>query len=176
MKLLLATGGVEPDSKDRIGRTPLLYAAKNGNEAIAKLLLATNRVDVDSMDRYNSTPLSIAARTGHTDVVTVLLTKSRGLNVKDNFGRTPLWWARRTGRPYIASLLLEKYKENGIIVQDDLPITMISVFGDKDSGYCDVCVLSMSDKDTYYHCKVETTAAHCVWCRGKATSWSSNCC
>jgi ankyrin repeat protein len=155
VKLLLAEDGVEPDSKDRIGRTPLLYAARNGNTAIAKLLLATNRVDVDSKDRYSSTPLSISARMGHTDMVAVLLTRSHGLNVKDNFGRTPLWWARRTRWPEIADLLLEKYKENGIIDQEgDLPIATISVLADENSRWCDACVLGISKKDNYYHCEV----------------------
>jgi ankyrin repeat protein len=155
VKLLLATDSVEPDSKDRIGRTPMLYAAKNGNTAIVKLLLATNRVEIDSKEYYNSTPLSIAARLGYKDIVALLLTQSRGLNIRDSFGRTPLWWARRTGYPEIADLLLEKYKENGIIDQeDDLPIVSISVLSDESSGYCDVCMLSISDIDAYYYCKV----------------------
>jgi ankyrin repeat protein len=39
MKLLLATEGVDADSKDTDGRTPLSYAAANRHEAVAKLLL-----------------------------------------------------------------------------------------------------------------------------------------
>ena len=103
----------------RIKYFPLSPPAKNGNKATVELLIATNRVDVDSKDYYNSTPLSIAARMGHKYVVASLLTKNPALNSKDNFGRTPLWWARRTE---IADFLLQKYKEEGIIVQeDDLP-------------------------------------------------------
>lgn len=155
IKLLLDTSKVEASSKDNAGRTPLLYAAKNGNEAAIKLLLATNRVDVDSVDYYNSTPLSIAARIGHRDVLALLLTQSQGLNIKDIFGRSPLWWARKTGQSSIADLLLKKYKENSIIVQeDDLPTATISVLADENFGWCDVCVLGTSEKDTYYHCGV----------------------
>ena len=92
---------------------------------------------------------------GHRDVVTFLLSQSLSLTVKDNFGRTPLWWARRTGYPYIADLLLEKYKENGILIQeDDLPTTIISVPSDESSRCCDVCVLGISKEDTCYHCRV----------------------
>ena len=175
VQLLLATGQVKADSKDSVGRTPLLYAVMNGNEATIKLLLATNRVDIDSKDYYNSTPLSIAARMGHRLVLALLLTQSRGLNIKDSFGRTPLWWAKWTGHLEIADLLLEKYKENGITIQeDDLPTTTIPVLADRGYGYCDVCILSVSDKDTYYCCKVCTngdfwickecfaTKAHCL--------------
>ena len=151
---LLLEQGAELESKDAIGRTPLWWAARHGNRSV-ELLLATDRVNVDSKDYYNSTPLSIAARIGHRDVLEVLLTRSHSLNVKDNFGRAPLWWARRAGHSYIADLLLEKYKENGITIQEDnLPTSMISAPYDEYSRYCDVCVLSISNKETYYHCNV----------------------
>jgi ankyrin repeat protein len=39
VKLLLTTNGVDPDSKDKHGRTPLSWAAENGHEAVVKLLL-----------------------------------------------------------------------------------------------------------------------------------------
>ena len=38
MKLLLATDGVDPDSKDNDGRTPLSWAAEHGNAAVVELL------------------------------------------------------------------------------------------------------------------------------------------
>ena len=38
-------------------RTPLLWAAENGNEAIVKLLPATGKVDAGSKDTYCQTPL-----------------------------------------------------------------------------------------------------------------------
>jgi ankyrin repeat protein len=38
VKLLLETGKVEVDSKDKNGLTPLSWAAENGHEVIVKLL------------------------------------------------------------------------------------------------------------------------------------------
>jgi hypothetical protein len=35
-----------------------------------------------------------------------------------------------------------------------VPITTISVPRDTICKICDVCLLGISDKDTYYHCKV----------------------
>jgi hypothetical protein len=52
IKLLLAQDGVDPDSKDGYGRTPLWRAAENGHEAVVKLLLAREDVDPDSKDTY----------------------------------------------------------------------------------------------------------------------------
>jgi ankyrin repeat protein len=43
VKLLLATGKVDVDSKDNYdGLTPLSRAARNGHEAVAKLLRSSN--------------------------------------------------------------------------------------------------------------------------------------
>ena len=62
MELLLEKA-VDLDSRDKdiyYGRTPLLWAARNGHEAIIKLLLekATN---VDTKDRYGQKTLSYVA-------------------------------------------------------------------------------------------------------------------
>ncbi|KAF2175472.1 hypothetical protein K469DRAFT_533281, partial [Zopfia rhizophila CBS 207.26] len=62
VKLLLETGKVEVDSKDRkSGQTPLSWAAEGGHEAVVKLLLETGKVEVDSKGGksgyYGRTPL-----------------------------------------------------------------------------------------------------------------------
>jgi ankyrin repeat protein len=38
VRLLLTRDGVDPDSKDVYGQTPLSWAATNGHEAVVKLL------------------------------------------------------------------------------------------------------------------------------------------
>jgi ankyrin repeat protein len=72
VELLLATGNVDVDSKNKDGQTPLWWAASGGHEAVVKLLLATDKVDVDSRDNYGQTPLSRAAWAGHETVVRLL--------------------------------------------------------------------------------------------------------
>ncbi|RYP09021.1 hypothetical protein DL764_001517 [Monosporascus ibericus] len=84
-------GSNEPDLKDSYGRTPLLWAAENGHEAVVKLLLATEGVEADSKEIYGQTPLSRAAENGHEAVVKLLLaTEGVEADSKDIYGRTPL--------------------------------------------------------------------------------------
>jgi len=47
VRLLLATGNVDVEPKDRWDQTPLSRAV-NGHEAVVRLLLATGNVDIDS--------------------------------------------------------------------------------------------------------------------------------
>jgi hypothetical protein len=75
VELLLAQDGVDPDSKDEKGQTPLSWAAKRGHGAVVELLLAREGVDPDSKDNYGQTPLSWAAENGHEAVVELLLAR-----------------------------------------------------------------------------------------------------
>ena len=59
-----------------LGRTPLLYAAWNGHEAVVNLLLATENIDIDSRDNLGQTPLSRAAQNGQEVVVVLLATEN----------------------------------------------------------------------------------------------------
>ncbi|KAI9770022.1 MAG: hypothetical protein M1840_003734 [Geoglossum simile] len=75
-------GGVDSDSKDNRGRTPLSRAAANGSwgtaieiEAVAKLLLARDDVGPDSKENDGMTPLLYAAASGHEVVVKLLIAK-----------------------------------------------------------------------------------------------------
>jgi ankyrin repeat protein len=65
----LLAKGANVEAKDKIyGRTPLLQAARTGNEAVVQQLLAKG-ADVEAKDRGGQTPLSWAARNGHEAVV-----------------------------------------------------------------------------------------------------------
>ena len=98
VKLLLAKDGVDLDSKDKDGRTPLSLAARIGHEAVVKLLLAKDGVDPDSEDICGRTPLSYTAGNGHEAVVELLLAKDDvdpdSTNDED---RTPLSLAAGNG-------------------------------------------------------------------------------
>jgi hypothetical protein len=57
---LLLDEGVDPDSKDKYGRTPLSRAAENGYEAVVKLLLDEERVDPDFKNKDVRTPIVVS--------------------------------------------------------------------------------------------------------------------
>jgi ankyrin repeat domain-containing protein 50 len=67
--MLLETGNVEVDLKDKYDQTPLLLAAERGHGAMVKLLLEMGKIDINSKDDSSYTPLTLAAARGHEAVV-----------------------------------------------------------------------------------------------------------
>jgi ankyrin repeat protein len=109
VKLLLDVK-VDPDVRDRVGRTALSQAASNGYEAIIRLLLEA-KADPEVEDGIGRTPLLWAAGYGHSAVVKLLLETEAYTEVKDSLGRTPLLWAATcessAGYSAVVELLLE---------------------------------------------------------------------
>jgi len=105
VRLLLERGAVV-DSRDITDRTPLSYAAANGNFISVSLLLEKGAA-VDSFDNHGQTPLSHAAEGGGVAIVELLLEKGAAVDSFDNHGRTPLSHVAE-GEVAIVELLLEK--------------------------------------------------------------------
>ncbi|MBO0883089.1 MAG: ankyrin repeat domain-containing protein [Mycobacterium sp.] len=84
---------------DEFGRSPLHYAALDGDPAIVERLLATE--DVNLADREGWTPLHFAARMGRADVVTRLLDAGADVNAVTDKGMDAIYWAAAasTGEP-----------------------------------------------------------------------------
>ncbi|KXZ43349.1 hypothetical protein GPECTOR_93g619 [Gonium pectorale] len=100
VKELLAAGA-DVNAADEDRRTPLHYAAFNGQPEVVKVLLAVKWVNVNAVDKDRRTPLHYAASNGHLEVVKVLLAaewvdvnavdKRICVNLQDQ--RTPLHFA-----------------------------------------------------------------------------------
>ena len=98
---------VETDARDQYGRTPLLYAAGGGHEAVVRVLLARGDVEADARDIDGRTPLLYAAGGGHEAVVRVLLARDDvEADARDNFGGTPLLYAAEEGHEAVVRVLL----------------------------------------------------------------------
>jgi ankyrin repeat protein len=96
--------------KDENGRTPLHFAATEGNLEAARFLLDNDAV-VDTQDNWKSTPLLLAISEeplvlDRASVVTLLIENGANIHGKDNAGNTPLHMAA-LGQTEIVQLLLE---------------------------------------------------------------------
>jgi uncharacterized protein len=74
---------------DRLGRTPLHYAAAEGKESEVSRLVA-ERADANVKDDNGWSPLHFAAQAGATNVVSMLIAAGAEIDAVDTNGNTPL--------------------------------------------------------------------------------------
>jgi len=75
---------------DNYGRSPLHYAAVEGNDALCRDLLASG-ADPNVQDDYGWAPLHFAAQARSGSTTTALLAASADPDVRDRHGNTPLF-------------------------------------------------------------------------------------
>ena len=110
----LLRNGVNIDSRDKDGKTPLMQAARTGDLEMVKLLLEQG-ADVNAKYNQGGTSLTMASINNHVGVVQLLLEKGADVNVespsKCEQGAicrwTPLMWASHRGYVDLAKLLLD---------------------------------------------------------------------
>ena len=96
---------VDPNNKDRSGRTLLHRVAGWGQPITFISLLKDNEVDLDSTDELGWSALHFAAANGYSHVVAYLL-KSRALaSTADISGRQAIWYAAQNGHSEVVKLL-----------------------------------------------------------------------
>lgn len=102
----IANGG-QIDALDRDGRTPLFYAAKDGDSEIAAELIGQG-AKVNARDKSLETPLHFAARAYQTEIAKMLLENEASVDAQDIHGNTPLSHAvfDSRGRGEMIKLLL----------------------------------------------------------------------
>ena len=110
LEMLINREAIEINGIDEHGRTPLSYAAQNGDSDVVKSLLQHEAIKVNIPDRSNhSPPIHYAILEGYDEVVRLLLNhKDTEINIVDHSGQTPLHIAARCGHWKIAALLLGK--------------------------------------------------------------------
>jgi len=102
----LIKNGLNPNSSDWLGLTPLHRAASEGNIEMASVYLEGG-ANIDAVDADSfSTPLGWAARNGQPDMVKWLLQKGADCELPRNeLWARPFEWARRRGYEDIHNLL-----------------------------------------------------------------------
>ena len=109
IRVLLDTD-LDLETKDRDGRTALLWAAATGREFLASLLLtgrAKDNANIRSTNNRGKTALHLAAENHRTALVTLLLENGADPHARSDGGWTALHNAADRGHEDIASLLLE---------------------------------------------------------------------
>ncbi|GJQ77486.1 hypothetical protein Trydic_g20877 [Trypoxylus dichotomus] len=140
LRELVQLGKQYVSTGDQLGRTPLHYAASNGNTELVQLLLESGadteckfkyhetrmRKSADNYWKWNRlfmaltppdiwgrTPLHLAAKAGHVEVVRLLVEKSADVNVDDSKGISPLLLAGCTGNRNTFEDIVKILVENG---------------------------------------------------------------
>ncbi|KAH1903478.1 hypothetical protein KXW02_006842 [Aspergillus fumigatus] len=108
MKALLARPDINVNARDYSGRTPLAFAAFNGEAELVKLLLQRHDVDVFPQDRFGDTPLLLAAKEGEIHIVN-MLSKVPGTDTwhRNNWDKTALGLAGESGHTEVMRRLLD---------------------------------------------------------------------
>ncbi len=101
---VLLSEGMDIDTVDQQGNTPLMVASKIGNPRIMDILLAHNPT-VNLQNKKGSTALMIAARTGQFHIVKKLVTNGADISMRNEDGNTALTLASKFGHSQIVTYL-----------------------------------------------------------------------
>lgn len=105
LKRLLDDKGIDANSKDGNGRTPLSLSSQNGHVRVVETLLQHN-ADANLKDDNGRTPLSYSSENGASEVAEMLLQHNAIANLKDDNGRTPLSLGSENGKTEVVKELL----------------------------------------------------------------------
>ncbi|AIL65861.1 Ankyrin repeat protein [Rickettsiales bacterium Ac37b] len=125
--------GIDKDSKNNNGETPLHYAAKEGKKkTIIKLLY--EGANVNAEDHYRFTPLHYAVFRGKKENITILIENGADINIKTNNDITPLHYAAQAGNTEAINILIHKGTEvNSQTTTGEIPLHFAAETGEKEA-------------------------------------------
>jgi ankyrin repeat protein len=124
VKRLLAKGA-QPNAADAWGNTPLVIAAREGHQGVARALLSA-RADPNSAGAAN-TPLAAAALRGHTPMVRLLLSRGASVNAVGMNGKSPLLIAVELNQIETVEVLLRAGADVEIRTDADESLVMVAL-------------------------------------------------
>jgi ankyrin repeat protein len=140
---LLLSKGVQANSKDEGGLTPLMIASWQGHLGIVRRLLpVVGATGLADKDQDGWTALHFAAAHGHARMVERLLIKGAQPNSKDQEGVTPLMRASRRGHMDVIQRLLQVVGVQGLAEIDEDGWTALQHAADE--GHEDVVAFLLS--------------------------------
>jgi hypothetical protein len=154
------------DFLDVYNRTPLFYAASNGNKDVVKVLLSNSSASI--RDRYGATPLCVAVRNGHVDVVKQLITFAKEKSdFEDGFGRNLLWWAAGSGEDTMVDIVCQFAQEIGIEApktSEGKECVVVKLRDESANLYCTICTRDIDG--SYLKCQTCAYFYACLQCAG----------
>lgn len=100
--------GVDVNTADEAGKTPLYLSSKEGHFDVTHTFLLEG-ANVNVKEARGLTPLHVCCLNDHFDIARLLLEYGADVNAVDSFGRTPLHIAAQHGQTDIFELLLEHH-------------------------------------------------------------------
>lgn len=98
--------GVDINTRNHFGQSPLMIAAMLGNEQIVTLMLE-NGATLDVVDSKGLTALMLAARNGQSSVADYLLSHGADVNIQDKRGLTAIMHASAFGHQETVETILQ---------------------------------------------------------------------
>ncbi|MGL9761743.1 MAG: ankyrin repeat domain-containing protein [Wolbachia sp.] len=120
------------DAQDKDGKTPLHFAAQEGNLDMVQFFLGRG-AKIEAKDIYGWTPLHFAASSDKLDIVKFLFNKNANIKARDIYGDTPLHVAAQySNKLEIVEFLLDK-DANDIndVTNDRSTLLHVAVEGNK---------------------------------------------
>jgi ankyrin repeat protein len=114
---LFIKAGMAVDVRDEREWTPLMVAAFNGHEDVARMLI-NHGANVHARDVGGYTPLHWAALNGFESVIRLLISKGIERNSRSNFGWTALMQAATKGHIKVVRALLDAGDDPKIATDD----------------------------------------------------------
>ena len=145
MNMVRGRGYVNPNSPDKYGQTPILFAVEEGHEGVVRLLLRRKDVKPDTADAYGRTPLLCASAIWREEIVK-LFAEREDVNIhkSDKDGQTVLMSAAESGSVAVVGLLLERKDINSNMC-GKTGQTLLSLASEK--GYDGVVKLLLGRED-----------------------------
>lgn len=106
LKVILKAYPKLVNAKGSYDRTPLHWAAQEGQKAAIEFLLS-QKADINAQGEHGMTALHWAATKGYTDIVKLLLDHKADVEIAKSDGGTALLMARHDGHKDIEDLLLQ---------------------------------------------------------------------
>ena len=104
---------LEPDTKDKHGRTPLHCASQQGHAAVLFVLLE-KKADASLEDVFQRTPFTVAWQYGHNNIMQMLTDAQHGRRPDEDLDekRLPLWSMARRGLTGLIKRTLESQTQH----------------------------------------------------------------